>query len=68
LFSLSMTVMYALLLFLFQMEALAAEFAEYSRWIIAGLLAFGNITFLIFDQALGILNTVFHKKMRPCKD
>lgn len=64
LYTLAMAAMYALLLFLFQMEALVAEFSEYSAWMIVGLLALGNITFLFFDRALGILDTVFRRKRR----
>ena len=52
LFTLAMTAMYATLLFLFQMEAIVAEFAEYSAWMIAGLLVLGNVTFLLFDRML----------------
>lgn len=64
LFSLSMVVMYTLLLHLFQMEALLEEFQTYSTIALTGLLLFGNITFLVFDRALGILSIVFQRKLR----
>ena len=64
LFTAAMAVMYLLLLSLFQMEAVAAEFAEYSIPMIAGLLALGNITFLLFDRALSILAAVLQQRRR----
>jgi len=64
LFTLAMAAMYALLLFLFQLEALAAEFAEYSAWMIVGLLLLGNVTFLLFDRTLDILDIAFRRKRR----
>jgi len=64
LFTLAVTAMYALLLFLFQLETVAAEFAEYSAWMIVGLLLLGNVTFLLFDRTLGILDTAFRRKRR----
>lgn len=64
LFTAAMTAMYALLLFLFRMEAVTAEFASYTALALAGLLLLGNVTFLLFDRALGILAMVFRRKRR----
>lgn len=64
LFTAAMAVMYMLLLFLFQMEEVVAEFAEYSVVMIAGLLVLGNITFLLFDRALSILAAAFQQRRR----
>lgn len=65
LFTAAMAAMYALLLFLFQMEAVAAEFAEYSAPMLIGLLALGNITFLLFDRALETLTALLRRRRRP---
>lgn len=62
LFTAAVSAMYALLLCLFRLEAVAAEFAEYSAWMLAGLLVLGNVTFLLFDRALGTLAAVFRRR------
>lgn len=65
LFTAAMAAMYALLLFLFQLETVAAEFAEYSTPMLIGLLVLGNITFLLFDRTLGTLAALLRRKRRP---
>lgn len=62
LFSAAVAAMYLLLIFLFRMEAVAAEFAEYSAFAVAGLLVLGNVTFLLFDRALGQLMRLYRWK------
>ena len=62
LFSAAMVAMYLLLIYLFRMEAVAAEFAEYSALAVAGLLVLGNVTFLLFDRALGQLMRLYRWK------
>ena len=63
-FTLSMTIMYLLILYLFQLEAAAAEFAEYTMWGIAGLLVVGNVTFLLLDRMLNRLTALYRFKRR----
>lgn len=62
LFSAAILVMYALILHLFRLEAVAEEFAGYSAAMAAALLALGNVTFLVFDQALARITTLYQKK------
>lgn len=62
LFSLSMAVMYTLILYLFQLEAVVEEFAEYSAAMIVGMLALGNVTFLLYDRVLANFSRVYRKK------
>lgn len=64
LFSASMLVMYALLLRLFHLETVVEEFAEYSLAMTAALLVLGNVTFLVFDQALARITTLYQKKRK----
>lgn len=61
-FCLAMVLMYTLLLYLFQMEAVIEEFAGYSAAAVIGLLAMGCVTFLVFDRALGMLAAVYRRK------
>jgi len=63
-YCIAMSLMYALILFLFRLEAVVEEFAGYSAWMIVGLLALGCVTFLIFDRAIGLLSSVYRKKRR----
>ena len=64
LFSAAILVMYALLLKLFRLAAVVEEFAEYSAAMTAALLALGNVTFLVFDQALARLTMLYQKKRK----
>ncbi len=51
-FTLAMAVMYLLIIFLFQMEAVAEEFAGYSNLMLALLVVLGNTSFLLLDVLL----------------
>lgn len=64
LFCLAVTAMYALILHLFRLEAVAAEFAGYSAPAMAGLLGAGCLVFLIFDRTLGVLSQVYRQRRR----
>lgn len=58
-------VAYSLMLFVFRMEALRAEFAQYETYLLAALLLVANITFVIYDALIGRLEIVYHVKLRP---
>lgn len=66
-FTMSMTVMYLLILYLFRLEAVAAEFAGYTMWGIAGMLVVGNVTFLLLDRMLNRLTALYWFKRRKKK-
>ena len=51
-FTLAMAVMYLLIIFLFQIEAVAEEFAGYSTLMLALLVVLGNTSFLLLDVLL----------------
>lgn len=51
-FTLAMAVMYLLIIFLFQMKAVAEEFAGYSTLMLALLVVLGNTSFLLLDVLL----------------
>lgn len=61
----SIILLYVILLYLFPMPELAEEFASYSSWMIAGLLALGNVTFLIYDIACTRVVTTYIRVLRP---
>lgn len=63
LFSLAVSAMYALALHLFRMEAIVEEFAGYSTAMTLGLLALGNVVFLLFDRCLGTLSPLLRAKL-----
>ncbi|MGN1307761.1 MAG: hypothetical protein ACI4V3_08850 [Faecousia sp.] len=56
---------YTLMLFVFRMEALRAEFAQYETYLLAVLLFMANATFAIYDALIGRLEIVYHVKLRP---
>lgn len=62
LFTLAVTAMYALVLYLFRLEAVVDEFSEYSTAMTAVLLVFGNITFLLFDRAMVRITCIYQEK------
>ncbi len=64
LFTAATVVMYLLILYLFQLEAIAAEFAEYSAGFMVLLLVLGNAVFLLLDQALDRLSMVYDRVLR----
>lgn len=64
LFSLSIIVMYALILYLFQLEAVAEELAGYSAVMIVGMLVLGNVTFLLYDRVLENFSRLYRKRRR----
>lgn len=64
LFTASVTVMYLLILYLFRLEAVTAEFAEYTAAALAGMLVLGNVTFLLFDSVLARFALLYRKKRK----
>ncbi len=55
LFNAATLTMYALLIHLFGMAALAAEFAEMGAWLTALTLVLGNVCFALLDRALALI-------------
>lgn len=64
LFTLAVAAMYALVLYLFRLEAVVEEFSEYSAAMTAVLLVLGNITFLLFDRAMARMTYIYEKKRK----
>lgn len=64
LFSASMVVLYSLILYLFQLDAVVEEFSEYSTTMVAGMLLLGNVTFLLYDRVLDNFSRLYHKKRK----
>lgn len=58
-----MAAMYALILRLFRLEAVAEEFAGYSTAMVPALLVLGNITFLVLDQGTGQVGRRLSEKL-----
>lgn len=63
-FSLSMVVMYVLILYLFQLEEVVEEFSEYSTVMAVGMLFLGNVTFLLYDRVLMNFSRLYRKKRK----
>lgn len=56
---------YSLMLFVFRLEAIMQEFAQYETLLLAVLLVMANVTFAIYDVLIGRLEIVYHVKLRP---
>ena len=56
---------YALMIFVFRMQALAAEFAGYGRWMLAALAVLTNVTFVVYDLLIDRLEVFYCVKLRP---
>ena len=64
LFTMAVVAMYAIILYLFRLEAVVEEFAEYSTVMVFSLIVLGNITFLVFDQVLDRMACAYRKKRK----
>ena len=64
LFWAAMAGMYALILWVFRLEAVTAELAGYTAATAIGLLAMGTAVFLLFDRALEVLTDRYRRKRR----
>ncbi|MBR5534724.1 MAG: hypothetical protein IKU62_07755 [Ruminiclostridium sp.] len=56
---------YCFLLFVLTMPDLQAEFADWTVLFLAGFLLLGNVTFILYDIALGRLVDLYVRKVRP---
>ena len=66
-FTLDMTVMYLLIIFLFRLEAVVEEFAGYSAFMLALLVVLGNVSFLLLDVLL-LRISVLYARWRKRRD
>lgn len=65
LFNLAVAALYALLILVFQLEALVAEARETGVFLLALLLVLGNAAFLLFDLVLARLTELGKRKTPP---
>lgn len=61
-FNAAIALMYALTIFVFRLEAVVTEFRSMGLWLLIGLLALGNVVFIIFDLLLGRMTVYFHNR------
>ncbi|NBI65975.1 hypothetical protein D1646_03945 [Pseudoflavonifractor sp. 60] len=64
LFSAAMIIMYSLILYLFRLEAVVEEFAEYSFIMVILMLGLGNLTFLLYDRVFANFSRLYRKKRK----
>lgn len=64
-FNAAVCAMYGLLLGVIGMPSLTAEYQAYSRWMLAGLFALGNVTFLLYDLLLDRVGKLYQVRLRP---
>ena len=56
---------YGLMLFVFRLTELVAEFAGLGRWLLAAMLVLANASFIIYDLLIGRLEILYHVRLRP---
>lgn len=64
-FNLCVIIMYALILLVFPIPAVAAEFAGMGPGLAAALLVPGNLTFAVYDAAVARLVALYCSRLRP---
>ena len=60
----AITVMYALLLYVFALDGLAEEFATALRWVLITCIVLGAVIFVLFDLILGRISAVYRKRRK----
>ncbi len=63
-FTFMMFIMYAMLIYLFRMQAIVEEFAAYSAVMLASLLILGNVSFLLQDMVLRQMTALYQRRRR----
>lgn len=56
---------YALMIFVFRMEAIAQEYAQMQLYLLVALLLLANLSFVIYDLLIGRLEIYYHVRLRP---
>lgn len=64
-FNVAVIAMYGILIFLFRVDYIVAEFGESGTFFLILLLLLGNVTFVIYDVALTRTHALYLKKIRP---
>ncbi|MBQ6431977.1 MAG: hypothetical protein IJJ99_08910 [Oscillospiraceae bacterium] len=63
--NLALLAAYALMIFVFQLEAIAQEYAQIQTYLLIGLLLLANLSFVIYDLLIGRLEIYYHVRLRP---
>lgn len=56
---------YALMIFVFRMDAVSAEFAQMERYLLIVLLVLADISFVLYDLLIDRLEIFYHVRIRP---
>lgn len=63
-FNAAVLLLYALMLYVFQLAAVAEDFSELSCLMLAAALLIGNLIFLLLDRVLGPLTLLYRRRLR----
>lgn len=64
-FNLCIVIAYAILFFVLAPGLFAEQFSTYTKWMVAGLLVMGNVTFILYDYFLKHILILYEFKLRP---
>lgn len=56
---------YGLMLYVFSLEAVVADFADVEKWTLAAMLLLANISFFLYDVLIDRLEIAYHIRLRP---
>ena len=56
---------YALMIFVFRMEAIVQDYVNMRLYLLIGLLLLANLSFVIYDLLIGRLEIYYHVRLRP---
>ena len=56
---------YGLMLYVFRLSELTAEFAEMKHWMLAASLVLANVCFVLYDRLLPRLERLYAVRLRP---
>ncbi len=65
LFNLSVLILYYIMINLFVVETVRAEFAQYTVWLLGGLLVMANIAFWLYDVVMTRLSVWYVARLQP---
>lgn len=57
--------MYGALTLVFRLEYIVEELRAYQPWMLAALLALGNLTLAVYDRAIGSAAQIYLRRIRP---
>lgn len=56
---------YSLMIFVFRMDAVSADFAQLERYLLAVFMVLSNVSFVLYDILIDRIEILYHVRIRP---